>query len=401
MNAETHEPLTSTPLDTTPADDRPVHLAKCDECGHTVRFRPSATGAGFVLVDAGDATYGVGEAGRPICPDGHGEMAVADDQLKPAAEAFAEVAARQAVSEPVQRTLPGVGSVFNYSGCMNELEDQALLVRVLEDEQKEAARAATDAQKRLKDAKDKLVAMTLTFRDRRRAKEAPGPDPKETGARSPRLVKCTWEALHADAVCPLCGPDQNPILIEQYLGNPGALPPSDAEAHVDAVAQYLTACEIDETREALEALDTYIGADVIGEWTAEERASVRAYVDQQELIKAATLGPGVDRLERPKVLGTPHLPAVLVDGIQTCAMCNEVLPLDDDHEAYEVTDLVGTDCRRKPQAEPHRYPQTGKKKKTTARSRGKSAPSADETPAPPADNDSAEAIPAAGADYDF
>jgi hypothetical protein len=113
-------------------DDDPVHLAKCAECATAVRFRPNVTGTGFVLVDADpDATFGVGEHGRPVCPNGHGEMSIADDQLKSATEAFTDAqgmllrAEAEASSAPVQGDLPGIIPAFNFQGAYLELETKA------------------------------------------------------------------------------------------------------------------------------------------------------------------------------------------------------------------------------------------------------------------------------------
>jgi hypothetical protein len=375
------------PADTAPAtEERPTHLAKCGECAQAVRFRPTATGASFVLVDAApEASYGIGEHGRPLCPDGHGEMTIADDQLKPVPEAFANAQAmlQQAEREagdgqPVQRTLPGVVPAFNYAGCFKELEDQAVLVTALESEHETDAKVARESKKKLEDAKDLLVAMTLKFRDRRRAK---GPDPEETGARSPRLVKCTWEATHPDEHCPLCNQDEeyvSPMVLQEVFGNVAALPPADAEAHVESVERLNTWLETRETVDALEAIYTFIADDVITGWTSDERKAVTLYADQELDGTSGTADPNAALLERPSVLGRPHIPAAAVrtgdgDGYepQICSVCEAVLPREHDTDAFQLTDLVGVDCSGKaPKAKgpDHHYPE---KRKVPAKKAGK------------------------------
>jgi hypothetical protein len=113
------------PVEATAAE-RPIHLAKCAECAQAVKFQPTASGASFLLVDADpEATFGIGEHGRPMCPDGHGEMEIADDQLKPAAEAFREVArthGRAAATPPVQRIAPGRVAPVQLRGRYAELD---------------------------------------------------------------------------------------------------------------------------------------------------------------------------------------------------------------------------------------------------------------------------------------
>src|SRR5687768_17111158 len=89
--------------------DSPIHLARCPECDFAVRYQPSATGASFLLIDS-DQGLGIGEHGRPICPNGHGEMEIADDRL-PIEQAIEQTAER--LNAAVQRDLPGIVPVFN------------------------------------------------------------------------------------------------------------------------------------------------------------------------------------------------------------------------------------------------------------------------------------------------
>jgi hypothetical protein len=47
MNTETYEPTT----EPAPLAEPTIHLARCAECGHAVRFQPNSSGTGFILVD--------------------------------------------------------------------------------------------------------------------------------------------------------------------------------------------------------------------------------------------------------------------------------------------------------------------------------------------------------------
>lgn len=44
------------PIFDEPEAESPIHLARCAECATTVRYVPSASGAGFTVEDAGDLT---------------------------------------------------------------------------------------------------------------------------------------------------------------------------------------------------------------------------------------------------------------------------------------------------------------------------------------------------------
>jgi hypothetical protein len=157
------------------------------------------------------------------------------------------------------------------------------------------------------------------------------------------------------------------MVLEEVFGNVDKLPPADAEAHVDKVDQLLIWLEVRETLEALEAIDTFISDRVITDWTAEERKAVTLYADQQLDLKNG-LEPMVesDRLDRPTVLGRPHIPArVDADGVQVCSICTVRIPREANDDPYRESDLVGVDCAGKaPKATgpDHHYPDTGKKK---------------------------------------
>lgn len=351
----------------------PIHLAKCSECASAVKYQPTTSGTSFTVVE-GEGTYGIGENGRPLCPNGHGEMAIADDQLKPVPEAFADAQAMLLAAEggPTQASLPGVFPPFNFEGAFKEIVDQARNVERLKADYDDAKEEAASAKKALDKAAELLMSMTLEFERRRRDKtaEPPSAPPVEP---SPRLVKCTWEAAHPNDPCPLCGEKRDEFLIAQLIPNPSALPPSDAEAHVEAVDRYLVSREVYETQQSLEAIDTYVSDEIVQGWTSDERKAVTLYADQQDDLKNnIAQSDDAPRLERPKVLGRPHVPEdphTLDEGPQRCSICNKVLPKAEGSYLYAVTDLVGVDCIGKAAAEGHHYPEKKKAGKKSGKAR--------------------------------
>lgn len=88
------------------------HFARCEPCKAGVHFTPFASGNGFAIVTRNgydhDTTFGIGPNNIPVCPvDGHGEMQLADDQLRPAHQAITEAAAKANGSgKAEQRKLP-------------------------------------------------------------------------------------------------------------------------------------------------------------------------------------------------------------------------------------------------------------------------------------------------------
>lgn len=344
--------------------ERPMHLAKCAECAVTVQFQPSASGTGFTLVSNPlGLTFGIGAEGRPICPNGHGEMAIADDQFQPAEEAFA--LAQERLDEAQQAALPGVFPPFNYEGAFGEIVEQARRVELLKADYDEKKQDASDAKKSLDKASELLMKMTLEFERRRKEKAAAPPDASEPEP-GPRLIRCTWEAKHDGQACPICSHQVVALVVERILGV--NVSPADAEAHVDDVDKLLVGMEVEEVSEALQTIDTYIDDAVIRDWSPEDRKAVTLWADYQDDLKhgvAHTENADLEAPARPKVLGRPHIPEdpTTLDGPQACAICGEKLPKAEGSYLYAVTDLVGTDCSGKSKEPEHRYPETGKTKK--------------------------------------
>lgn len=143
-------------------DNPPEHLARCAECDFDVRFRSLPSGAGFAIIGT-ELTLGIGKNGRPICPRGHGEMAIADDQI-PAADAIAQVADQLAAAEqqPLFEQPP-----FNSAGAYLELEGMAVeadrLHRIWEGD----AKTAKESKQAAEEASRRHVTASLEFRRRR------------------------------------------------------------------------------------------------------------------------------------------------------------------------------------------------------------------------------------------
>jgi hypothetical protein len=306
-------------------------------------------------------------------------MSIADDQLKPAAEAFADVADRQATAaraaiDPVQRKLPGVVPAFNFEGCYLELERQAVIVEQLRKEYEDDARVAKESKKLWDDAEERFTKMALEFRRRRQAKD----EEREERAQHPgadasgRLVACLFEQQQTEDTCPFCRGDVAPHVFERFGINVSEIAPPDIDEHVEQARAFYVTTEVEETLEALEQVDTFVDAGLIKGWTPEERKAVTlwadAVFDRDKNKHADVVVP-----ERPAVLGTPHIPAKPdAEGRQVCSLCDEVLIKSSvAGEIYEETAFVGTDCARKPKPEGHRYPASVKKPAGSKKSGGK------------------------------
>lgn len=331
------------PLDA-PDHDTPVeqveHRARCVECGVTVSYVASVTGHGFALFGGGDDSYGVGPNGRPTCPNGHGEMEIADDAI-PVADAIDEVTKLQ---QAQQGDLPGIMPPFNYQGAYLELESKAVEVDELHHEYVNAAEEARDAKKLWDKAAELYTKMALEFQRRRQEKVSVG-EPVD----ALDCLRCTFEQAHPDETCPICGGIAESSLVE------GDYAPRDASLHADQAAALLVSRDAEDLIESLEvACEMSVPAVTVCGWTPEERAEVRAYVDAADTDADS-------RPARPTCLGTMHVAGHPADGAQTCTQCDAPLIVwaEGGTEYYAVGWLVGTDCPgRAP--EPARYPKRSK-----------------------------------------
>lgn len=156
----------------------PVHVVRCTDCPAGVRYQALPSRSGFTVLERygvdPDQTFGIGTRGQPICPFGHGEMTLADEQL-PAAEAITQVAEQvNGTAAPTQAQLFDMAQPFNFEGAWMDIELKngvvAELARVNEDD---AARAKR-SRKALEEAQTLLSRMIETYHERRvtKAREA-------------------------------------------------------------------------------------------------------------------------------------------------------------------------------------------------------------------------------------
>jgi hypothetical protein len=296
---------------TTATLETQTHLARCADCDYAVRYQPSSSGAGFTLLDS-DAALGIGDNGRPICPEGHGEMELADDRL-PAAEAIAHAAEQIRLDAEKQR-LPFPIPAYNYQGVLASLVDKRHEVAQLEKRVEGRKEALKQAKEDLDTANGELGRMIDQFEqdeiDRRQAvarQEADAARPAGT----PRLVRCAWEVAHPDEDCPMC--------VDEKLR---PLAP-DAALHVEQVDRYLYLQESDVIRELVQAAGIRLPLDVVNAWSVEDRAAVKAWAEIENGIADTPEGH-----ERPAILGTAHVAAdyttseaVPGDTYQSCVEC--------------------------------------------------------------------------------
>lgn len=339
--------------------DRPLHLARCGECGYEVSFRPSASGAAFTLVDS-DAALGIGEHGQPICPNAHGEMPVVDDRI-PAAEAISKVAEQ---TTPQQRRLPIPAPEPNWQGMQEQTADlrravRAELVRMKEAHDKYAARKkqADEAQSRLSEYEDdceKRIAEWYAQIERQKEREAAGLPPDDDNTETGTLVvACAFQEKYPDVLCAICElPD-----VAQAHGLAGSA--RDSQQHI--VDAELLAARLDAEDLATlieEGPGILLSLNTILAWSVEDCEAVKAWAEGQA-------GLADEKPPKPKILGTAHVAGPGRNGEpQVCIMCDAVLIAGDEEANYYTEGaLVGVAC--KPVG--HHYPKkTGKKKRTTA-----------------------------------
>lgn len=321
--------------------ERPLHLARCGECSHAVRYRAFPSGSGFELESPGDESYGIGPHGRPVCPQGHGEMAIADDQL-PAADAISQVAAQQ---QQRARRLPFPSPPFDYESALHAIFKKRHQVAALEERHEDLADRKKKAKEDLDEANLALGKMIEQYEQYERERH----DEHERR-----------EAMAAAA---------------------GAPPDADPLDQVGALVARLAELGVRIPRNTVVALDD------------QARTELVAWIESGEGALAPDANDRAQWLtERPLALGTAHIAAnghvseSSADGGQTyqaCQVCGARLlsvttggeePLD----PYPAGTLVGVDCpgAEAAPAEPHRYSpkrsaKAPGKKKPAGKGRGK------------------------------
>jgi hypothetical protein len=345
-------------------EERPIHLAKCSECSAAVRFRPTSSGAGFAVLErigvSDDTNFGVGASGGPLCPNGHGEMHLADEQL-PVEEAFA--LAQEQLRETRPPRLPFPAPPFNYEGALHEIFEKQSEITRLEIKFNDADERRKKAKASLDEAREELGKMIDVIREReedrlaelqRRQDNIDAGHPEDTN-----LVRCRWEEQHPGETCPMCTSDLPTVAAR------------DSVLHIDEVVELLDVRSVTEVRDALEDGGIFVIESVVRAWTTEQRAEVVAWaapllgLSDEERIEALA--------KRPSVLGTGHIAADVADGAeaQCCQVCGAVvLALGEGEivgvDTYTPGSVVGVDCAGQAAADGQHYI-GGQRKKKRAR----------------------------------
>lgn len=83
MTASAEEFEIENPVEETP--ETVIHFAKCQECGGTVRYQLTSSGHGLIEIERNgfdaEKSFGLSSDGLPECPNGHGIMPLADEQI--------------------------------------------------------------------------------------------------------------------------------------------------------------------------------------------------------------------------------------------------------------------------------------------------------------------------------
>lgn len=353
----------------------PVHKVLCmaKGCKAGATYRPTASGTGFFVLERYgmdvESLLGVGPNGRPICPfDEHGEMTLADEQL-PIEQAITQVNGQLAAAQAPR--LPFPAPAFNYEDVFRAIVEMRHEVARLEERYDDRKDAAKKAKEDLDDANEKLGKAIDDYEARererrfeieRRQRQAEDGHPEGT-----TLVRCVYEQQHPEHACPICSGKTAAAVLERFLGAEATRAARDAATHLDEVNELEVGLEVDETLDHLGDVGLTVRRDVVREWTDAERAAVIAWAsaefDHDE--DASITVP-----ERPAILGTAHISAEAGEDAseQHCATCGAVLwrrdPESEDDKPWAAGLLVGTDCAGA-EKEPHRYPDTSKKKAST------------------------------------
>jgi hypothetical protein len=229
---------------------------------------------------------------RPLCPDGHGEMEIADDRL-PIEQAITQTAER--IDATTQR-LPFPSPPFNYEGVLHALCEKRHTIAALEKRVEDRRDLLKKAKDDLDEANAELGKMLDRFeRDeqdrlaeiaRREAAAAAG-HPEDT-----TLVRCAWELAHPDeGVSSLLQSRRSDrrglrgYRARQCAAHRGGrtIRPSTADERARRRAQ---------GRRAHRHPGSHVGA-----WSVEDRAAVLAWAGAP------------DGSPRPAILGTAHVAA--------------------------------------------------------------------------------------------
>lgn len=372
---------TPDPADTTapPTEtgELPIHRGMCPDafCAIGATYRPTASGDGFLVLEVfgcpPDTAFGAGAHGRPLCPNGHGELTIADDLL-PAHEAITAAAGSVARATRQQPRLPLPSPPFNHEGAFHAIQEKRHEVKQLErvfdaaDDRRKKAKAALDeghtALGQLIDDLEEREQERIADMERQTARAADG-HPNDTA-----LVRCIFERQNDGQTCPLCV-DGGPLFVRGKT-----IAPRDAVRHVEQVVEFLDQVEIESLAEQLQEIaGVRIDEKTVRSWTEDDRTAVRAYCAQLEADRTTP---------RPTILASAHVAATVGDAaaIQSCRECGAVLlQLIENGEPvspYAPGTLVGTECASAVDV-PHHYP-----KKTRGKKRARRAGMLPVTPEP-------------------
>ena len=333
---------------------RPAHRAVCADCLMGVTFRSTASGAGFtVLGHSGtdpELTFGISEVGLPMCPNGHGEMQIADEE--PVEDAFAHVAEQIQAATPVGLPFP---NPFNADGALESIFAK-------NHEFQDCEKRYTDLKGRTKDAKEemdecakKLKALILDYEklsddrareiERRQAAIERGEDPDA------EVVVCRFALLHPGVPCPF----DHAGLSTDHL---------TSEAHAVEAHDLLVKSEIADCVTELAVMGVMVTAEILGALPIEDLSTVQAWAKdgwhnpdrQAELLTALPKGLG-----RPHVAGEVGTNSDQTKGYQECSACGMSFECE---TPYPVGTLVDINCEGTAKEVGHRYPKAKGKKNT-------------------------------------
>lgn len=144
--------------------EAPMHFARCALCPSAVTYQLSTTGAGIIVVERLNMdvfeTLGIGANGIPICPHGHGEMRLEDENTLPVGDALAQIAGEQ-------QALFELSKPFNFEDAWIAVADKAEEVKTIAGIYERDAATAKQSKKDLEAAESTLRAMIATLDDRR------------------------------------------------------------------------------------------------------------------------------------------------------------------------------------------------------------------------------------------
>ena len=198
--------------DLPPTPDAPEHFAICraGQCRAALKYRVTSHGGGVMQIETMgvdfDQVFAFSRAGVPICPHGHGEMVLQDEDV-PVAEAITTAAA--AASVPSQAQLFELAKPFNFEGAWLEIESKQGEIDELARDHEHDAEEAKKSRKALEEARTTLGLMVNRWREQRLKKDRDQQnerDRREAAARAADgATSIDAEVSAVDAAAPRAG----------------------------------------------------------------------------------------------------------------------------------------------------------------------------------------------------